>query len=89
MGEKYSSKCDVFSVGVILFEMLYGFHPFFQNKKLNGIQGLIQELKLSRLRFPDSPRINPAILQLLTRMLAIQEQDRCSWEDIFNDPYFR
>lgn len=23
-GKKYSSKCDIFSVGIILFEMLYG-----------------------------------------------------------------
>ena len=28
-GEKYSSKCDVFSVGILLYEMLYGAHPFF------------------------------------------------------------
>ena len=28
-GEKYSSKCDVFSCGILLYEMLYGSHPFF------------------------------------------------------------
>jgi serine/threonine protein kinase len=27
----YTSKCDVFSLGVLLFETIYGKHPYFQN----------------------------------------------------------
>jgi len=41
MREKYSSKCDVFSVGIILYEMLYGQHPFFYKNQLSGIPSLI------------------------------------------------
>jgi serine/threonine protein kinase len=26
--EPYSSKCDLWSIGVILFEMIYGGYPF-------------------------------------------------------------
>lgn len=40
-GEKYSSKCDVFSVGIVLYEMvnnlifqIYGKHPFYADKKI-------------------------------------------------------
>ena len=52
-GKEYSSKCDVFSVGVILFEMIFGQHPFYHKKKLSGIPSLISELKNSPLKFPE------------------------------------
>lgn len=43
-GSKYSSKVDIWSLGVIFYEMLYGFVPFMENnhnrlyKKITGEQ---------------------------------------------------
>ena len=28
-GAKYSSKCDVFSTGIMIYELLFGKHPFY------------------------------------------------------------
>ena len=42
-GEKYSSKCDVFSVGIVLYELvwvliqIFGKHPFYSGKKMLSI----------------------------------------------------
>lgn len=54
-GEKYSSKCDVFSVGIVLYEMvkwvkkIFGKHPFYYGKKIVTIPQLVIELKKSNL----------------------------------------
>lgn len=82
-GKEYSSKCDVFSVGIILYELIFGQHPFYHRKKLSGIPSLIHELKNSPLRFPDSPKIDPQVKDLIEHMLGIVESERYSWEDIF------
>jgi len=79
-GEKYSSKCDIFSVGIILYEMLYGRHPFYHKKKLSGIPSLIQELRNSKIEFPEKPNINSLVKDLILNMLGIYEEKRISWD---------
>jgi serine/threonine protein kinase len=50
-GEKYSSKCDVFSVGIVLYEMMYGKHPFYADKKISSISQLVGELKKNNVNY--------------------------------------
>lgn len=87
-GKEYSSKCDVFSVGVILFEMIFGQHPFYHKKKLSGIPSLINELRNCPLRFPDQPKIDKNVRILIEKMLGISEQERFAWEEVFSCDYF-
>jgi serine/threonine protein kinase len=44
-GEDFSSKCDVFSTGVILFEYYFNFHPYFPNKRPTSQFELLKALK--------------------------------------------
>jgi serine/threonine protein kinase len=88
VGEKYSSKCDIFSTGIIFYELIFGHHPFYHKKKLSGIPSLISELKNSKLQIPDSPEIKPSVKNLIMQMLAVKEENRISWEELFVHPYF-
>ena len=37
MNEKYSSKCDVWSGGVLLYFIYFGYHPFIDSKAHNTL----------------------------------------------------
>jgi serine/threonine protein kinase len=76
---KFSAKCDVWSLGMTFYEMLYGKTPW---SGVN-IQGLLENILTKKLEFPPSPVRSEKVKELLTKMLAIEEEDRISWNDIF------
>ncbi|CAD8209914.1 unnamed protein product [Paramecium octaurelia] len=79
-GQPFSSKCDVWSMGIMLFEMLYGKPPWDGDSQYN----LLQNIKKNALLIPDAPVRSDKIKQLLRQMLVVSEKDRFSWEQIFH-----
>jgi serine/threonine protein kinase len=54
-GETYSIKSDIWSLGVVLFRMLYGFCPF----ESNNIGKLIMIIEEEDIVIPPQPPISP------------------------------
>lgn len=89
-GKKYSSKCDVWSLGIIFYQMLFGRFPFIwkamlKNDLMGGIGKLINEIKKNPLDFPDSVKISKKIKNLLEKLLEKEESKRISWEEVFKE----
>lgn len=88
--EKYSWKCDIWSTGVMMFQILTGEHPFIPKemsptdiKKSINLCKLFEIINKKLIKwelFDDCPVIG--IRELLMKMLEIQESDRCSWEEV-------
>lgn len=52
--EKYNDKCDIWSVGVIIYQLLFGKAPYHPPKGGN-INDLIKVIDEQQLSIPDKP----------------------------------
>ncbi|EGR29139.1 protein kinase domain protein [Ichthyophthirius multifiliis] len=86
LNEKYSSKCDVWSMGCIFFEMLYGKPPFNANSIISLSENIKKIVGNSQYQLPTYPPIAPEAKDILIKMLMYNEKDRVSWEKIFKHP---
>ena len=68
-GQAYTSKADIWSLGVIIYEMLYGVCPF----ESNSIAGLIMSLQNNHLNFPKTT--NPVSTKTTGLMTKLLEKD--------------
>lgn len=85
-----SSKVDVWAIGVIFFEMLYGQKPFGHNMSQEKIlKEQVILLNSFRVVFPEKPAISKEAKEFITRCLAYHESDRYDVDQAFGCSYFK
>lgn len=78
----YTSKCDVWAVGFIFYEMLHGRTPWTAKTEYE----LVNNIETKPLII-DS-HLKPNTRDFLLRSLRKSEQDRMSWDEVFIHPIF-
>ncbi|CAD8205061.1 unnamed protein product [Paramecium pentaurelia] len=73
----YSTKCDIWSLGVIFYEMLHFDVPW----KGRDEEDLLHNIKTQPLQFKND--LSTFSKQFLTITLVIEEENRASWNQIF------
>ncbi|XP_029103056.1 serine/threonine-protein kinase tousled-like 1-B isoform X2 [Scleropages formosus] len=84
---KISNKVDVWSVGVIFFQCLYGRKPFGHNQSQ---QDILQEntiLKATEVQFPVKPVASNEAKGFIRRCLAYRKEDRFDVHQLGSDSY--
>lgn len=85
----YDSKCDLWSLGLIIYECVYKEHPY---KDSLNILDLNKNIFTNKIIFYETNKNNVKIdlllRDLLSRMLVIDTSKRISWEDYFNHDWF-
>lgn len=85
----YTSKADLWSIGVVFYQMLFGDYPFFG---LNApeLMSKIETSAGNNLKFPDEKnKVSDGVKDLLRSLLQIDPDHRISWEQFFTHPVFK
>lgn len=80
-GEDYNMKADIWSMGVVLFEMLFGFCPY----EDRTIYRLLNQINLKPLIIPKHINIiSKKTEELLFKMLVVDPKLRIEWNELIN-----
>lgn len=86
--KNYDSSCDVWALGMILFEMMYGYHPC---DKCKDIDELILYVTDNKIKIPSIGQINDTlndeIIDLVTKMLDSDDTKRITLDDLFKHSF--
>ena len=82
-GEKYNYKCDLWSIGIIIYILYFGIFPY-RAKNQKAIINEIEQLGKKILKETDNKELDDLIKKLLEK----DPSKRLTWDEYFNHPFF-
>jgi serine/threonine protein kinase len=86
----YNKRSDLWSIGIVIFELMFGSHPF---KNIKSFSKLINhfkngiDIKIPPLVKPDKIKISNECIDIMKRLLVSDPRKRLNWEQFFNHPW--
>lgn len=84
--ERYSYKCDIWSLGVIVYEMLVGKIPWQFHQ--NNLECFRKEILTRQVVIPETVKISANMRDFIYGCICMDESKRLDWGQIFSHPLF-
>ena len=84
---EYSKEIDVWSLGILLYEMVHGYSPFRPDKDDFNAKDVIENIKIHDLKFNNN--ISKECKELICHLLDENAENRYKIEDIFNSNFVK
>ena len=85
-GESYNYKCDLWSLGIIIYELLFKVKPY------GGDKGETDHVILENIRLFGKNKLNKTgdnlLDDLINLLLEKEPSKRLTWDEYFNHPFF-
>lgn len=86
---KISNKVDVWSTGVVFFELLFKKRPFGQGQPQEALVRAAMAGISFEVEIPPTPKVPDAAVAFLRRLLTVNREQRPDVHEAFSDPYLR
>ena len=86
---RISSKVDVWSVGVIFYQMLYGVRPFGEGQSQEQLLSRHTMLSATHVSFPSKPAVTEEAKAFVRVCLTHSQADRPDVHKLCESPYLR
>lgn len=80
--EQYTAKCDIWSLGVMLYEMIFGYSPWVSR----NLDSYKQNILTRPVAFPYNGKIGENTKDFIKKCLVLDEKNRMSWKELFQHP---
>lgn len=84
--DNYTESVDVWALGIILFEMVFGAHPF---AKYNDIESLSQSIMQDDVILGENIEVSKNCLNLIQLMLKKRDSERITINDLFDHTWVK
>ena len=84
---EYSKEIDIWSLGILLYEMIHGYSPFKADKDNCNAKEVIDKIKMHKIKFYIN--ISKECRELICHLLDEKAENRYKIEDIFNSNFIK
>ena len=82
-GQEYDERADLWSVGIILFQMVCGRVPF----PAKDPHELKTKVLRGEFKFPEDVQVSPLCLDMICNLIVLQSKDRFTFQAFLDHPF--
>ena len=87
--ENYNERCDVWSLGVLTYMMIYNRPPYLPTKADGeGLNGLINAVRKRQHKYDPSVQVSEAGIDFMSKCLQKEQKKRPSTKELLNHQWF-